>query len=148
MDKTQLRKSLIAKIKIAQSQLGMDDDVYRDMLERVTGSRSCTKLDVPALQDVVEEMRRQGFKPTAASGKGIRPHLTSDRSALLNKLEALLADGGKSWRYADGMAKKMFGKDLVRFLTANQLYKLVQALQIHSNREQKKKGGGDDADQH
>ena len=31
----QKRKGLIAKIKIAQSQLAMEDDVYRAMLARV-----------------------------------------------------------------------------------------------------------------
>ncbi|OSI25085.1 gp16 family protein [Neisseria dumasiana] len=139
--KTPNRNGLIAKIKIAQKQLDMADDAYRAMLERVTGKTSCTQMNLAELQAVVEEMKRMGFKQTAPKGKGIRPHLTKDREALLNKLEALLTAGGKSWNYADGMAKKMFGKDLVRFLTPNQLYKLVQALQIHTNREQAGKTG-------
>lgn len=134
------RKGLIAKIKIAQSQLAMEDDVYRAMLARVSGGKtSCTQMSLPELQAVAEEMKRMGFKQTAPKGKGVRPHLTPDRDALLNKLEALLTVGGKSWNYADGMAKKMFGKDLVRFLTPTQLYKLVQALQIHTNKEQARK---------
>lgn len=133
------RKGLIAKIKIAQSQLGMEDDVYRAMLARVCGKTSCTQMNLAELQAVAAEMKRMGFKQTAPKGKGMRPHLTPDREALLNKLEALLTVGDKSWQYADGMAKRMFGKDLVRFLTPEQLYKLVQALQIHTNKEQAKK---------
>lgn len=130
------RKGLIAKIKIAQSQLGMEDNVYRAMLARVCGKTSCTQMNLAELQAVAAEMKRMGFKQTAPK-KGIRPHLTQDRAALLNKLEALLTVGDKSWQYADGMAKRMFGKDLVRFLTPEQLYKLVQALQIHINKAKK-----------
>lgn len=138
----QKRKGLIAKIKIAQSQLEMADDTYRAMLTRVSGKNSCTQMNLTELQAVATEMKRLGFKQTAPKGKGLRPHLTPDRDALLNKLEALLTIGGKSWPYADGMAKKMFGKDLVRFLTAEQLYKLVQALQIHINKQQAKQAAG------
>ena len=42
-----MRRALIAKIKIAQKELGLDDATYRAVLERVTGKRSCTECSIP-----------------------------------------------------------------------------------------------------
>ena len=39
------RKKLIAKVKIAQQQLGLDDDTYRALLEGAVGKRSAAKMD-------------------------------------------------------------------------------------------------------
>lgn len=47
-----MRRALIAKIKIAQKELGLDDDTYRAVLERVTGKRSCADMDVSELEYV------------------------------------------------------------------------------------------------
>ncbi|ELK67425.1 TPA: phage protein GemA/Gp16 family protein, partial [Neisseria meningitidis] len=41
-----MRRALIAKIKIAQKELGLDDGTYRAVLERVTDKRSCADMDV------------------------------------------------------------------------------------------------------
>ena len=40
----QMRRSLIAKIKIAQKQLNIEDWEYRQMLERLTGLSSCAQM--------------------------------------------------------------------------------------------------------
>lgn len=37
-----LRKNLIAKIHIGKSQLGLDDETYRQLLVSTTGKISCT----------------------------------------------------------------------------------------------------------
>ena len=51
-----MRRALIAKIKIAQKELGLDDVTYRAVLERVTGKRSCTECSIPELERVVEDL--------------------------------------------------------------------------------------------
>ena len=58
------RRAMIAKIKIAQKQLGMDDDVYRELLHRMAGKRSCTELTATELARVLREMERLGFAPS------------------------------------------------------------------------------------
>ena len=58
-----MRRALIAKIKIAQKELGLDDGTYRAVLERVTGKRSCTECSIPELERVVEDLRQHGFTP-------------------------------------------------------------------------------------
>ena len=133
------RNALIAKIKIAQKELGMADEAYRAMLLRVTGKNSCAAMDTGELEAVLAEMVRFGFapKPTAKDKYG-KPHLRRTAAApLLGKIEALLADGGYHWNYAHAMARRMFGREKVEYLDNDQLHKLVAALQIAANRKQK-----------
>ena len=55
------RNGLIAKIKIAQKELGMAEEAYRAMLLRITGKNSCAVMDIDELERVADEMRRFGF---------------------------------------------------------------------------------------
>lgn len=58
----QKRKGLIAKIKIAQSQLAMEDDVYRAMLARVSGGKtSCTQMGLADFQALELMQKLAGF---------------------------------------------------------------------------------------
>lgn len=132
------RRPLIAKIKIAQKQLGMTDDAYHSLLLRVGGADSCTKLAFPKLEAVLAEMRRMGFKPTKSAGR--RPNRRDSADPMMRKIEALLLDNGWSWNYAHGIAKRMFGVDRVEWLSDSNMHKLVAALQIAANR--RKKGVG------
>lgn len=133
-----MRRALIAKIKIAQKELGLDDGTYRAVLERVTGKRSCTECSIPELERVVEDLRQHGFTPKAKGNPYGKPHLRrTSASAMLGKVEALLAEGGLHWNYAHAMARRMFGKDKVEYLDDKELHKLVAALQINENRKKK-----------
>lgn len=68
----------IAKIKIAQKQLGMEDDAYRALLTRLTGKDSATKLSAAEQFKVLAAMEQLGFKPSKphkAQGKQYsKPH--------------------------------------------------------------------------
>ena len=133
------RNGLIAKIKIAQKELGMAEEAYRAMLLRITGKNSCAVMDIGELERVADEMRRFGFKPSTAREKHGRPHLRrTTAAAMMDKVEALLADGGYHWNYAHAMARRMFGCERVEYLDNDQLHKLVAALQIAANRKKKK----------
>ncbi len=133
----QKRKGLIAKIHVAKTQLNMEDDVYRNFLAEQTGCHSCAQMTLLQLQRVVTKMEQLGFKPTRKN-IGTKPLHKTDVSAMMNKLAALLATSGKSWAYADGMAKRMFGKEQVNQLDAMSLRKLIAALNIHIIKEQAK----------
>ena len=56
----------------------------------------------------------------------------------MGKIEALLADGNKPWRYAEAMAERMFNRKRIQWLSTDQLHRLVAALQINANREKEK----------
>jgi len=71
-----------------------------------------------------------------------RPSVPQDRDGLMRWIEAMLAEKSKiegttwlSWRYVDGIARRMHGIDAVRFVTdADQLLKVAQALACHVRR--------------
>ena len=132
------RKKLIAKVKIAQQQLGLDDDTYRDLLEGAVGKRSAAKMDEKELTTVIEVMKSKGFQDQSSGHEADKPDVTEAKKALVGKIEALLADGNKPWRYAEAMAERMFNRKRIQWLNTDQLHRLVAALQINANREKEK----------
>ncbi len=62
--KNSKRNNLIQKIHIAKSQLHLDDETYRAMLSNTVGKTSCSQMDFGELHQVLEAMRKKGFKPT------------------------------------------------------------------------------------
>ncbi|PZO81626.1 MAG: GemA protein [Mesorhizobium amorphae] len=63
----------LAAIHVAKKQLGLDDDTYRDLLERETGHRSAKGLTSAQQENVLAAMRRQGFTPKAPSTRSEQP---------------------------------------------------------------------------
>lgn len=57
--------SALKAIHVARRQLGLDDDDYRAMLERITGKSSSSLLTAVESGRVLDEMRRLGFQPIA-----------------------------------------------------------------------------------
>lgn len=132
------KRPLIAKIKIAQKDLGLDDEVYRALLMRVTGKDSCTKLSTAEMVKVLAEMQRQGWQSKRDFGQ--RPNRRQSANAMLNKVEALLAEMNLHWNYAHALSKGMYHCDRVEWLSDEKLHGLVAALQIHANRKKKQRG--------
>lgn len=59
-----------AIINIARQQLGLDEDTYRALLVRVTGVASLRAMSERQKLDVVNEMKRKGFR-IQSSGKRV-----------------------------------------------------------------------------
>ena len=49
-------------IHVARRELGMDEDAYRLMLERVTGVASLRAMSVRQKIEVIDELKRMGFR--------------------------------------------------------------------------------------
>ncbi|WP_286695002.1 gp16 family protein [Spongiibacter sp. UBA1325] len=126
------RQRLLAQIHIARKQLALDDDTYRQALKTLTGKTSAKHLSLPELRCVMDDFTRKGFVPKKG---GKRPRPAKNRTALMNKIEALLADKNQSWQYAHSMAEHMFGLKRVDWLNADQLWRLVAALEIQRRRD-------------
>lgn len=133
---TDTRQKMLAKIHLAKKELDLDDDVYRDLLENATGLRSCSKMTMAQLETVLNTLKRKGFQDNWGVGK-MPLHLAEHRP-MMNKIALLLKKVGKTWAYADGMSKKMFEKDKLSLLNGEELHKLLSALQIYTNRQNKK----------
>jgi phage gp16-like protein len=129
----QARNTELAKIHIAKAQLRLDDDTYRDMLWTLARVRTAKELTSDGRRRVLDHLRSRGF---VDRGRG-RPH-NANNSALIRKIEALLADAKRPWAYADGMAKHMFKVDRVTFCSYEQLRKLVAALTYDAKRRARK----------
>ena len=130
---TPTAKKLIGAIKAGQAYLGWDDALYRQTLTRLTGKTSSTRCSLDELQAVKEYMHNAGF-PRHTPRHGRRPSVAKTREDILKKVEALLADAGRPWEYATGMAKRMFQRERVDWLTTDELKKLMQALAIDAKR--------------
>lgn len=125
------RNADLAKIHIARKQLGMDEDTYRAVLWTVARVRSAKDLDDAGRHAVLDHLRARGFKARRRRDPGNVRH-----GDLIAKIEAQLASMGLEWAYVDGIARRMFKVDSVRFCKHDQLRKLVAALAY----EQEKRG--------
>jgi phage gp16-like protein len=140
------RRRDLSFIHIAAKQLGMDThdkdpkSEYRSMLWTVARVRSAADLDFAGRKRVREHLEACGAqsKPGRKPFPG-RPH-NCDRHPQLRKIEALLADARRPWAYADGMAKRMYGKDLVAFCNEDEWQGIIAAL-VRDQRRGKEKAG-------
>jgi phage gp16-like protein len=132
------RKRTLAAIHAAKHKLGLDDDVYRALVARVSAAngieqRSAADCTPRQLFAVADELRRLGGMPAKAYGrKPKQPAL--NRDALMKKIEALLADQGRSWEYGHALAKKIGHVEALEFCTPKMLKGIVAALEYDVRR--------------
>jgi phage gp16-like protein len=122
----------LSKIHIAKKDLALDEDTYRAMLQRVAGVSSAKDLSPLKTSAVLTELVRLGWKPKKS--KVGRAEVAPDREKLVSKIEAFLAEAGREWAYADGMALRMFKVERVEWLDARQLGSMVSALTYDAKR--------------
>jgi len=73
----------LAKLHIAKKQLGLDDDTWRDLLERETGKRSSKDMSDGERGRVLDVLKQQGFKPVSkGSRKGLEGKYAKKLQAL------------------------------------------------------------------
>jgi phage gp16-like protein len=140
------RRRELAKIHIAAKQLGMDPadkdpaSEYRCMLWAIGRVHSAADLDHAGRQRVLDHLKACGFKAKArAPAKGFpgRPH-NADQQPQILKIEALLADAGRPWSYADAMAARMFSKERVAFCNPDEWQRIIAALVIDQRRRKER----------
>ena len=120
----------LAKIHIAKKQLGLDDDDYRAVLQRVTGKTSSKDMSNGERGAVLDELKRLGFK---SASTGTRRKL---EGRFAPKLQALWIAGWNLGLVRDrsdaaliAFVKRQTGVDHVRFLRHEQdAYKAIEAL--------------------
>lgn len=140
------RNRELAAIHVGKKALGLDDDTYRDMLFMLARVRSAADLDHAGRRAVLEHMRQRGFerpvnRPAPAADHGKKPQVPADRQALVDKLEAQLASAARPWNYARAMAKRMFHVDQLEWASAEQLRKIVAALEYDHRRRTRRANG-------
>lgn len=132
-----IARSTLSKIHVARQQLNLDDDAYRGLLARVAGVRSAKDLTDHQAGAVLREFERLGFKPRAPRNAGKPRNFSTARAmpAMITKVEALLADMGLAWAYADGIADQMFGiKKCAWVREPGQLKAIIAALAVEQEK--------------
>ena len=144
MSKTQLpRNTLIKLIHTGKRALGLDDDTYRDMLENVTGLRSCADMSDKNLTAVLAHMREKGFaaspvpagkaRSAPAKSRGFNTdNLASSKQlglvrGLWKRMYAFAIVHDVSDSALDAYARRMVGKALM-YCTPGQCQKLIECL--------------------
>lgn len=144
------RKASLAVIHIAAKALGLDDTVYREVLERVTGQRSAARLDQRQRRAVIKEFERLGWKGRGR-GQGRRPGPEAregerPQAGLIRSLWARLSELGAlrdpSDRGLDKFARRVTGLEAVAWLDARQANKVIEALKSWVGREEAARGNG------
>lgn len=130
----QLRKAELAQIHIAKVQLALDDDAYRAIMLQVTGKTSSKDLTWQGRKALLDHFKKLGFKVKAKGAGRARPVVAADRSNLIAKIEAQLAEASRPWAYADALAKRICKRDSINFCTPEDLSKVIVALVYDAKR--------------
>lgn len=132
------RNTLIKLIHTGQRALGLDDDTYRDMLEGITGLRSCgdRKMTPRKMTAVLARMRELGFDaaPQAAAKPKAAPKspLASPRQlglvrGLWQRMHAFAIVYDLSDKALDAYCRRMVGRSLGA-CTAAECQRLIECL--------------------
>ena len=123
------RNRLLARIHAMSKELGLSDDSYRDVLERVTQQRSAALCPDEKLYDVVREFERlgagrktNGKRPAADSPMAMRC-----RALWLNLWHLDELENGSEQALA-AFVKRQTGREDLRFCNAEQLSDVIEAL--------------------
>lgn len=131
MAKLDYRK--IKKIHTIRRSLGLEDDVYHDLLHSMFGVRSCKELNTRQYLELLEEFKAKGWRPKRKGGKGTYPGRPEnmddpDKGPQLGKVEALLTDMNLPWSYADHIAARICKVEKVKWCRPPELQKVIAAL--------------------
>lgn len=83
------RRALLAKIHLLANQSGLEEDTYRDLLERETGARSASVLSEAQLVRICEKLASQ--KPGAAAAVASGPYVGKIRALWISAYHLGLA---------------------------------------------------------
>jgi len=140
------RRALLAKVHLAKKDLRLDDDTYRDILERITGRRSSAECSVGELENLVAHFRTKGFVPKAVAGgrkgsavqRGPRQadHPVAKKArALWISLHQLGVVENASEQALEAFAKRQLGVERMQWMDQGLGFKLIEALKEWAKRE-------------
>ncbi|GGK08864.1 regulatory protein GemA [Luteimonas terricola] len=144
---TRLRR--LKAVHAIRRQMGLDDDVYRDLVQRVTrgagfdGWRSAGDCDPAQLAAILREFQKLQGKPAeqAVAARVWAAKPKGDLSPQVAKIEALLADAGREWAYGHALAKRICKVNRIEWCNRFELQKLIAALEYDAKRRARRAAG-------
>jgi phage gp16-like protein len=89
------KANLIKLIHVAKTKLGLDDDVYRDILKSTTGKTSSKLLTPTQLEAVLDRLKQLGFEVEAKDKTGVKNLASDAQSKLIRHLWIQLYEAGQ-----------------------------------------------------
>ena len=132
----------IQLIHCLKSALALDDAAYRAILGRY-GVDSSKDLREREAEDLIKDLEQKAIaagvwkrkNPRRAGRRPANIDSAGSRAAQMQKIEALLTVGGKSWSYADALALRICKVAAIAWVPAGDLYKIITALRKQAQRE-------------
>ena len=122
------RRAALARIHLLAKELALTDDSYRDVLERLHGTRTAATLELPQLLAVIAEFQRLG----AGRAPSKRPLADSPMAwrcrALWRSLHQLDEVDTDSEEALAAFVERQCGKLDLRFCTAPDMSTVIEAL--------------------
>lgn len=135
------RQRLIRLIHVAKRDLSLDDDTYRSILQRFGGKESSSDLTVPKLEQVLEHLKRSGFKvrskgkpakPKAVKAMPSRPLAQDAESKKIRALWLFLHELGAvknpSEEALAAYVKRIAGVDALQWISGEQAERLIETM--------------------
>ena len=86
---------LIQLIHVGKKQLGLDDDLYREVLESCTGKSSSKLMTTTQLESVLDRMKQLGFQVESKDKSGVKNLADDAQSKLIRHLWLQLHEAGQ-----------------------------------------------------
>jgi phage gp16-like protein len=138
------RRAELAAIHCAKKQLHLDDEVYRAVVERVTGHRSAAELNGEERRKLLDEFRRLGFQQTPEHAPARENVITAQGRLIwvlwreLEKMGAITLDNSDrcaTYRALGAFIKRVAKVDSVRWLSPEAANKVIEGLKSWLARE-------------
>lgn len=128
------RRADLARIHILAKDAGLTRDDYEALLFTIARVRSAADLDHTGRARVIEHLSTLARSMKPANEWAFIDRASADRQPMLRKLLMMCRAPGYGKKYLDGMARQMFGVDVVEFCRPDQLHSIVAALAKHIGR--------------
>lgn len=89
------KTKLIQLIHVGKSQLGLDDDLYREVLQSCTGKASSKLMNIPQLESVLDRMKQLGLTIESKDKTGVQQLADDAQSKLIRHLWLQLHNAGQ-----------------------------------------------------
>ncbi len=121
------RRGLLAKVHVAKKQLGMADEVYRDMLEAQFGTRTSADLTIGQLERLIGLFERGGWQAPERHASGADNRATEPQIALIKVRWAEFARH-PDWSAFERWLRRYWKRDRVEWLTREEASKVIATL--------------------
>lgn len=126
------KKKLIQLIHIAKSQLSMEDELYRDVLESTTGKTSTKQMTLQQLEAVIDRFKTLGFTVESKNKTGVKNLASDDQSRLIRHLWLLLHGAGEVRNPSElalaSFVERQTGISALQFLSTAQASAIIERL--------------------